>query len=87
MELEPAEFSTFHLDILDESSPKLISEYGFLVYYWSNSINLILIPTWNQSDLSQSLLDIPIYKFVDFSMVFLPIKILSDYNDRWTNNN
>jgi len=87
MELEPAKFTTFHLAISDESSPKLISEYGFLVYYWSNSINLILIPTWNQSDLSQSLLDIPIYNLVDFSMVFLPIEIRSDYNGRWTNSN
>ena len=82
MELEPAIFTTFHLVISDESSPKLISEYGFLVYYWSKSINLILIPTWNQSDLSQSLLEVPIYKFVDFSMVFLPNEIWSDYNDR-----
>ena len=69
MELEPAKFTTFHLAIFNESSPKLISEYGFLVYYWSNSINLILIPTWKQSDLSQFLLEVPIYKFVDFSMV------------------
>jgi hypothetical protein len=82
MELEPAKFTTFHLDIFDESSPKLISEYGFLVYYWSNSINLILIPTWNQSDLSQSLLETTIYKFVDFSMVFFPNEIWSDYNGR-----
>ena len=87
MELEPAKCTTFHLDIFDKSSPKLISEYGFLVYYWSKSTNLILIPTWNQSDLSQSILDIPIYKFVDFSMVFLPNEIRSDYNDRWTNYN
>jgi hypothetical protein len=87
MELEPAKFNAFHLVISDESSPKLISEYGFLVYYWSKSINLILIPTWNQSDLSQSLLDIPIYNLVDFSMVFLPIEIRSDYNGRWTNSN
>ena len=86
MELEPAKFSTFHLDIFDESSPKLISEYGFLVNYWTKSTNLILIPTWNQSDFSQSLLDITIYKFVDFSMVFLPNEIRSDYNGRWTNN-
>ena len=87
MELEPAKFTIFHLAISNESSPKLISEYGFLVYYWSKSINLILIPTWNQSDLSQSLLDIPIYNLVDFSMVFLPIEIRSDYNGRWTNSN
>jgi hypothetical protein len=87
MELEPAKFTAFHLAISDESSPKLISEYDFLVDYWSKSTNLILIPTWNQSDLSQSLLDIPIYKFVDFSMVFLPNEIRSDYNDRWTNHN
>ena len=87
MELEPAKFTTFHLAISDKSSPKFISEYYFLVYYWSKSTNLILIPTWNQSDLSQSLLDIPIYNLVDFSMVFLPIEIWSDYNGRWTNNN
>ena len=87
MELEPAKFTTFHLAISDESSPKLISEYDFLVDYWSKSTNLILIPTWNQSDLSQSLLDTTIYNFDDFSMVFLPIEIRSDYNGRWTNNN
>ena len=87
MELEPAKFTSFHLAIFNESSSKLISEYGFLVYYWSKSINLILIPTWNQSDLSQSLLDTTIYNFVNFSMVFPSIEIWSDYNDRWTNNN
>ena len=87
MELEPVKFTTFHLAISDKSSPKLIPEYDFLVDYCSKSINLILIPTWNQSDLSQSLLDTTIYNFVDFFMDSLPIKIRSDYNDRWTNNN
>ena len=35
MELEPAKFTTFHLAMSNESSPKLISEYGFLrvLYY------------------------------------------------------
>lgn len=87
MELEPAKFTTFHLAVSDESNPKLISEYDFLVYYWSKSTNLILISTWKQTDLSQFLVDTTVYNFIDFSMVFLAIEIRSDYNGRWTNNN
>ena len=86
LELEPAEFITFHLAISNESRPTLISEYLFLVYYWSKSTNLMLILTWKLTDHTQSLLDTMINKCNDFSMVLPSIEIWVDYNGSWTNN-